>query len=136
MQWRRIGATVESNLLILVLITTVVGLLAPSLGKALASGISPMLALLMLMISLTFDASAVRLVFARPAYQVLALFLVYGPMSLAGLLTGRLFFGADPLAIGQTLIGTLPTDVSAPLLVLLARGNVALASSCRFLWGA
>src|SRR5690606_35000916 len=95
---------------------------------ALASGISPLLALLMLLISLTFDASAVRLVFTRPGHQVLALVLVYGPMSLAGLVTGRLFFGAGPLATGQALVGTLPTDVSAPLLVLLARGNVALAA--------
>lgn len=108
--------------------TTIVGLLAPSIGQALANGISPLLALLMLLISLTFDAGAVRLVFARPTRQVLALVLVYGPMSLAGLITGRLFFGAGPLATGQTLVGTLPTDVSAPLLVLLARGNVALAA--------
>lgn len=49
-------------------------------------------------------------------------------MSIAGWLTGRLFFGSGNLAAGQTLVGTLPTDVSAPLLVLLARGNVALAA--------
>lgn len=41
---------------------------------------------------------------------------------------GRLFFGSGPLAAGQTLVGTLPTDVSAPLLVLLTRGNDALAA--------
>lgn len=29
------------------------------------------------------------------------------------------------VAAGQTLLGTLPTDVSPPLLVLMARGNVA-----------
>jgi len=128
MPWRRIGAAIESNLLVLVVGTTVLGLVAPSLGQVIANGISPLLALLMLMISLTFDASAVRLVLKRPGYQVLALALVYGPMSLAGLFTGRLFFGTGPLALGQTLVGTLPTDVSAPLLVLLARGNVALAA--------
>lgn len=126
--WRRIAGAIDSNLLALVVAATIVGMVAPSVGKVLASGISPLLALLMLMISLTFDASAVRLVFARPSRQVLALVLVYGPMSLAGLITGRLFFGAGPLATGQTLVGTLPTDVSAPLLVLLARGNVALAA--------
>lgn len=48
--------------------------------------------------------------------------------SLAGLISGRWCFGAGPLASGQTLVGTLPTDVSAPLLVLLARGNVGLAA--------
>ncbi|MBZ4307410.1 hypothetical protein LAN33_24370, partial [Mycobacterium tuberculosis] len=50
------------------------------------------------------------------------------PMSLAGWLTGRIFFGSGHLAAGQALVGMLPTDVSAPLLVLLARGNVALAA--------
>ena len=68
------------------------------------------------------------MVFRKPSRQLLALGLVYGPMSIAGFLTGRLFFGNGPLAAGQTLLGTLPTDVSSPLLVLMARGNVALAA--------
>jgi BASS family bile acid:Na+ symporter len=123
--WRRIGAGIESNLLVLVVVTTAVGLLVPPLGAFLADGIAPLLALLMLLISLSFDLGAVRLVLSRPTHQLVALLLVYGPMSLVGLATGRLFFGAGPLATGQTLVGTLPTDVSAPLLVLLARGNVA-----------
>jgi BASS family bile acid:Na+ symporter len=88
----------------------------PSLGQILANGISPLLALLMLLISLTFDIRAVGLVFARPGHQILALLLVYGPMPLAGLFTGRLFFGGGPLAAGQALVGSVPTDVSAPLL--------------------
>eukprot|EP00873_Tetraselmis_striata_P031440 jgi/Tetstr1/451704/TSEL_038740.t1 len=121
-------AFVENNLLLLAVVTAALGLLVPSLGMVLESGISPLLALLMLVISLTFDAHAVKLVFRKPSRQLWALGLVYGPMSLAGWLTGRLFFGSGPLAAGQTLVGTLPTDVSAPLLVLLARGNVALAA--------
>ncbi len=84
--------------------------------------------MLMLVISLTFDAHDVRLVLRKPSRQFLALILVYGPMSIAGLLTGRLFFGSGSLAAGQTLLGTLPTDVSSPLLVLMARGNIALAA--------
>jgi BASS family bile acid:Na+ symporter len=87
-----------------------------------------MLALLMFVISLTFDANDVRLVLRKPSRQILALGLVYIPMSIAGMLTGRFFFGVGPLAAGQTLVGTLPTDVSSPLLVLMARGNVALAA--------
>lgn len=121
-------AFVENNLLLLAVVTAALGLLVPSLGMVLESGISPLLALLMLVISLTFDAHAVKLVFRKPSRQLWALGLVYGPMSLAGWFTGRLFFGSGPLAAGQTLVGTLPTDVSAPLLVLLARGNVALAA--------
>nr|WP_285292844.1 bile acid:sodium symporter [Aureimonas altamirensis] len=112
----------------LAIATAIFGLAVPSIGFALEAGISPLLAALMFVISLTFDAHAVKIVFRKPERQVWALALVYGPMSIAGWLTGRLFFGTGNLAAGQTLVGTLPTDVSAPLLVLLAKGNVALAA--------
>ncbi|MGB4248663.1 MAG: bile acid:sodium symporter [Pseudohongiellaceae bacterium] len=124
----RIIYFVESNLVWFVIIVAGVGLLIPASGLFLESLIGPLLALLMLVISLTFDAHAVRTVFRKPSRQIFALILVYGPMSIAGFLTGRMFFGSGPLAAGQTLLGTLPTDVSSPLLVLMARGNVALAA--------
>lgn len=119
---------IEQNLLPLVLVTLVLGLLVPDLGVALEWAITPLLALLMFLVSLSFNARAVRVVLARPQLQLLALFLVYVPMSIAGLLLGRAFFGSSNLGVGQALVGVLPTDVSAPLLVLLARGNVALAA--------
>lgn len=119
---------IENNLLLLAIGAAVLGLAVPSIGIVLEAGISPLLAALMLVISLTFDAHAVKIVFQKPSRQIWALALVYGPMSIAGWLTGRVFFGSGNLAAGQTLVGTLPTDVSAPLLVLLARGNVALAA--------
>ena len=125
---QKILGLIENNLLPLAVATAALGLLLPSVGVFLAQGISPLLALLMLVISLTFDAHAVRLVLQKPSRQLWALGLVYGPMSLAGWVIGRLFFCSGPLAAGQTLVGALPTDVSAPLLVLLARGNVALAA--------
>ena len=125
---RKILDFIENNLLLLAVLTTALGLLVPTVGITLETGISPLLALLMLVISLTFDAKAVQIVFRKPGRQLWAFGLVYGPMSLAGWLTGRAFFGSGPLAAGQTLVGMLPTDVSAPLLVLLARGNVALAA--------
>ena len=119
---------VENNLLWLAVAAAILGLFLPSIGVFLEGGISPLLAALMLVISLTFDAQAVKIVLRKPSRQVWALAFVYGPMSIAGWLTGRLFFGSGNLAAGQTLLGTLPTDVSAPLLVLLAKGNVALAA--------
>jgi BASS family bile acid:Na+ symporter len=119
---------VESHLVWFVIVVAGLGLIFPESGKYLESSIGLFLALLMLVISLTFEVHAVRRVFRKPSRQLLALGLVYGPMSIAGFLTGRLFFGSGPLAAGQTLLGTLPTDVSAPLLVLMARGNVALAA--------
>lgn len=111
-----------------VVIVAVSGLIWPQLGTWLAPSISVLLALLMLVISLTFDARAVKVVLKNPGKQLLALFLVYVPMSFLGWLTGRWFFGQGALADGQTLLGMLPTDVSAPLLVLMAQGNVALAA--------
>lgn len=125
---QKLFAFIENHLLFLAVATAALGLLWPAAGMVLAQGISPLLALLMLTISLTFDAQAVKLVLQKPSRQLWALVLVYGPMPLAGWLTGRLFFGVGPLAAGQTLVGALPTDVSAPLLVLLARGHVALAA--------
>ena len=119
---------IENNLLFLAISVSVSGLVWPAPGIFLEQHIGLLLATLMFVISLTFDAKAVKLVLKRPNRQLWALFLVYGPMSLAGWLTGRLFFGSGHLATGQTLLGTLPTDISAPLLVLLARGNVALAA--------
>ncbi|NLA51008.1 MAG: bile acid:sodium symporter family protein [Alcaligenaceae bacterium] len=119
---------IENNLLFLAITVAALGLMWPALGIFFEQYIALLLAALMFVISLTFDAHAVKLVLRRPNRQLWALFLVYGPMSLAGYLTGRIFFGSGQLATGQTLLGTLPTDVSAPLLVLLARGNVALAA--------
>jgi bile acid:Na+ symporter, BASS family len=119
---------IERNLLPLVILSLVLGLIAPEIGIALEPTVTPLLALLMFFVSLTFNARDVRTVIARPRLQMLALFLVYGPMSIAGLLIGRTFFGSGNLATGQVLVGVLPTDVSAPLLVLLARGNVALTA--------
>ena len=89
---------------------------------------TPLLALLMLSVSLTFDLGTLRRVLRRPGVQVLATVLVYGPMSLAGFAIGRLLFGISPFGLGFALVGSLPTDVSSPLLVLIARGNVALAT--------
>ena len=116
---------VESNLVWFVIIVAGLGLVLPEAGKYLQPLIGLLLAALMFIISLTFDAHAVRLVLRKTSRQFLALILVYGPMSLAGLLTGRFFFaGVRWLWVKLCLA---PTDVSSPLLVLMARGNVALA---------
>ena len=125
---RKLVYFVESHLVWFVIFAAGAGLAFPGSGLFLKPSVGLLLALLMLVISLTFDAHAVRIAFRKPSRQFLALVLVYGPMSVAGWATGRLFFGSGPLAIGLTLVGTLPTDVSSPLLVLMARGNVALAA--------
>ncbi|MFG6667548.1 bile acid:sodium symporter family protein [Halomonas sp. HNIBRBA4712] len=125
---RRWLSFIEAHLLWWVVGVTLLGLCSPAPGLWLAPAIGPLLALLMLLVSLTFDAHAVKEVLKRPTRPLLAAVLVFGPMSLLGWLTGRAFFGASPLAAGQTLLGALPTDVSSPLLVMMARGNVAMAA--------
>ncbi len=119
---------VENNLLVLVLATGAIGLVLPQLGQALTGAVSPLLALLIFAVSLAFDVTDLRAVLRRPGLQVLATVLVYAPMSLIALGIATVVFGAGPLWLGVILLGTLPTDVSSPLLVWIARGNVALAS--------
>lgn len=119
---------IEDNLVVLVLLTAAFGLAVPEVGIAMTQAVPWMLAGLMLCVSLTFDVQTLRAVLARPSVQVLATLLVYGPMSLAGWLIGLAGFGASSLGVGFALVGTLPTDVSSPLLVWLGRGNVALAT--------
>lgn len=106
------------------------GVAAPGLGDALAGAVTPLLALLMLAVSATFDLEAVRTVLRRPRIVLLATALVYVPMSLVALLLANVGFGSGPLWLGVILLGTLPTDVSSPLLVWIARGDVALATVC------
>lgn len=112
----------------LVVITAVIGLTLPEVGKFFAPAVTPLLALLIFVVSLTFDAEALVAALRRPSLQVLATLLVYVPMSLAALVIASLLFGSGPLWLGIVLLGTLPTDISSPLLVFIGRGNVSLAS--------
>jgi BASS family bile acid:Na+ symporter len=118
---------VENNLLPLVIVTTFIALFLPEMGDILKVTVSPMLALLMFFISLTFDFSELKEAMKKPGLLLLTILLVFLPMAVIGLGIGTLFFTGD-LVIGQTIVGSLPTDVSAPLLVYLGKGNVALAS--------
>lgn len=119
---------IEHNLMPLVVVSAAAALAVPGVGVALSGLVTPLLALLMLAVSMTFDLDTLRRVLRRPGVQALATGIVYGPMSLAGYALGRLVFGTGPLGLGFALVGALPTDVSSPLLVLIARGNVALAT--------
>lgn len=56
-------AFIENNLLRLAVLTVTLGLLVSSVGIAPEAGISPVLALLILVISLTIDARDIQIVF-------------------------------------------------------------------------
>lgn len=57
--------TVEDNLLVLVIATTALGRFVPAVGIALSGWVTPLLAALMLCVSLTFDLDTLRPVLAR-----------------------------------------------------------------------
>lgn len=120
---------IEQNLAWLVMATTGLGLAVPAIGISVADAVAPLFASLMLVVSMTFDVHDLRLVARRPRLQAIATTLVYLPMGLVGALLGRVLFGTGtPFGLGQALVGVLPTDISSPLLVFIARGNTALAT--------
>lgn len=63
---RKLLHSIESHLVVWVVVVAASGLVWPVLGTWLASSISVLLALLMLVISLTFDARAVHVVLKNP----------------------------------------------------------------------
>lgn len=120
---------IERNLAWLVVATTGLGLAVPAIGISVADAVAPLFAGLMLVVSMTFDVNDLRLVVRRPRLQAIATALVYLPMGVVATLLGRVLFGAGtPYGLGQALVGVLPTDISSPLLVFIARGNTALAT--------
>jgi len=118
----------SERLALLVPVTVLLGVLLPGAGRALVAWVGPLLALLVLATSATIELDVLRRVLRRPREQLVATVLVYVPMPLVALGLAGLLFGEGPLWVGLVLVGALPTDVSSPLLVLLARGNVAFAS--------
>lgn len=124
----RLLTAAQDRLAVLVPVTVLVGVLVPAVGRALVPAVGPLLALLVLVTSATIELDVLRRVLRRPREQLVATALVYVPMPLVALGLAGLLFGEGPLWVGLVLVGTLPTDVSSPLLVLLARGNVAFAT--------
>ncbi len=106
-----------------------VGLLLPQLGPVLAPTVPFVLALMVFCMSLTISLADIAEASKRPVMLALAAFLAFIPMPLAGLALGRLFFTNADLATGQLLIGSVPTDISAPLMVYLAGGKTAMGVS-------
>jgi BASS family bile acid:Na+ symporter len=68
------------------------------------------------------DYTELKEAMKKPKILLVSVLLVFIPMSLIGLVIGKLLFNEE-LAVGQTIVGSLPTDVSAPLLVYLGKGN-------------
>lgn len=124
----RLLTAASDRLALLVPVTVLLGVLLPGIGRVLVPWVGPLLAVLVLVTSATIELEMLRRVLRRPSEQLVATALVYVPMPLVALGLAGLLFGDGPLWVGLVLVGALPTDVSSPLLVLLARGNVAFAT--------
>lgn len=126
MRWLQRLSFVENNLLWFVLGFTVIGLFLPRIGPALRPSILPVLGCLVLSVSLTVDFREIKAAVKEPVLIPLALFLMFVPMPLVGWGLGYVYNDRS-LALGQVLIGSVPVDITAPLLVYLAGGRTALA---------
>lgn len=121
---------ISDHLLYLVLVVGAFSLLFPGPGSALGWVVTPVLALMVLNVSMTIKAEDLKQVKKYPFAIVWSVFMQFVLMALFSLLLGKIFFPdqAD-ISTGQLLLGGLPADISAPLMVYLVGGNTALATA-------
>ena len=127
MRLERLSA-IGDHLLYLVIAATVLSLLDPGPGARLQNLVMPVLALMVLCVSLTIRYEDLKAALSRPLVLAANLFLSFGLMPLLGLFLGQAFFGPGTrLATGQLLVASLPADAASPFMVYLAGGNTAMA---------
>jgi len=81
-------------------------------------------------VSMTINAQDLIQVKKYPLLIIWSLFLQFAVMALFSLILGKIFFpNVKDIYTGQLLLGGLPADISAPLMVFLAGGNTALATA-------
>jgi len=123
----KILAWITNHLIYLVLVIGAFSLLFPEPGSVLPWIVAPVLALMVLSVSMTINARDLIQVSRYPlviAWSVVVQFVV---MALFSIVLGKLFFSHMPdINSGQILLGALPADISAPLMISLVGGNTAL----------
>jgi Predicted Na+-dependent transporter len=119
---------ISDHLLIFVLAVTAFSLLFPQFGSA-ASGLSmSLLAVMVLCVSMTIRLDDLKVVKKYPLLIVWTALLQFVGTALFSFLLAKLFLTGD-LKTGQILLGCLPADISAPLMVSLVGGSTALATA-------
>ncbi len=123
----KILTRIPDHLVYLVLATGAFSLLFPGPGSLVGWIVTPVLALMVFSISLTIDVRDLLQVTRNPFTIVWSVILQFVVMALFSILLGKIFFSHMPdLNSGQVLLGALPADISAPLMVSLVGGNTAL----------
>lgn len=120
---------ISEHLLFLVLIVGVSSMLYPRFGSSLGWIVTPVLAIMVLSVSMTIKVEDLKQIKEYPLIILLSVFLQFIPMVLFSLLLAKIFFKSGDISTGQLLLGSLPADISAPLMVYLVGGSTALATT-------
>lgn len=120
---------VSDHLLQLVLIVGTISLIFPGPGSTLGWIVTPVLAIMVLNVSMTIKAKDLKQIVKHPLIICWSVFLQFVPMALFALLLGKFLAKWPDIGTGQLLLGSLPADVSAPLMVYLAGGSAALGTA-------
>lgn len=125
----RVLTWISDHLLHFVLIVGAFSLIFPAPGSSLGWVVTPVLAIMVLNVSMTIKAEDLKQIKKHPFMIFWSVFLQFVPMALFALLLGKLFAQWSDISTGQLLLGSLPADVSAPLMVYLAGGSTALGTA-------
>ncbi len=120
---------ISNHLLQLAIGISIFSLIFPQIGSALNWLVTPILAIMVFNVSMTIKAEDLRQIKNNPLIIIWSVFLQFVPMVLFSFLLSKSFFHTEDLKIGQLLLGSLPADISAPLMVYLIGGSTALATS-------
>lgn len=124
----KILAWVSDHLLHFVFIVGAFSLLCPWPGSTLEWIVTPVLAMMVLSVSMTIKLEDFKHIKNYPFAIIWSAFLQFVPMALFALLLGKLF-SQSTISTGQLLLGSLPADVSAPLMIYLAGGSTAIGTA-------
>src|SRR5208337_1555139 len=123
----KILSWITDHLVHLVIIIGVISLIVPGPGSLLGWIVAPVLALMVLCVSMTINFRDLIQASRYPLVIVWSVVLQFGIMMLFSVLLGKIFFSHIPdMNSGQVLLGALPADISAPLMISLVGGNTAL----------
>ena len=125
----KISNWISNHLLQLAIGICIFSLIFPQIGSALNWLVTPILAIMVLNVSMTIKAEDLRQIKNNPLIIIWSVFLQFVPMVLFSFFLSKIFFHTEDLKIGQLLLGSLPDDISAPLMVYLIGGSTALATS-------
>jgi BASS family bile acid:Na+ symporter len=121
-------AWISDHLLIMVIAVVAFPLIFPQVGIHLRVLSMPLLALMVLNVSMTIKVQDLKVIKRYPLIIIWSAFLQFVPVLLFSFFLVRIFFEGN-ITTGQILLGSLPADISAPLMVSLVGGSTALATA-------